>query len=191
MYCFPGESAMSQKRVTRTSEEMIDYYESLLKEFPIVSIEDGLCEEDWEGWSKMTRRLGGPRTAGGGRSVVTNRERLLTGIRQGAGNSILVKVNQIGTLTEALDAVETAQHNGYRAVISHRSGRRRTPLSRIWQWPAAAARSKPALPVGQTGLPNIISCCESKSIWELPRSTPIPFQDDKKSKRCLRPGFLC
>ena len=113
---------MSQKRVTRTSEEMIDYYESLLKEFPIVSIEDGLCEEDWEGWSKMTRRLGGRVQLVGDDLFVTNRERLLTGIRQGAGNSILVKVNQIGTLTEALDAVETAQHNGYRAVISHRSG---------------------------------------------------------------------
>ena len=122
VYCFPGESAMSQKRVTRTSEEMIDYYESLLKEFPIVSIEDGLCEEDWEGWSKMTRRLGGRVQLVGDDLFVTNRERLLTGIRQGAGNSILVKVNQIGTLTEALDAVETAQHNGYRAVISHRSG---------------------------------------------------------------------
>ena len=113
---------MSQKRVTRTSEEMIDYYESLLKEFPIVSIEDGLCEEDWEGWSKMTRRLGGRVQLVGDDLFVTNRERLLTGIRQGAGNSILVKVNQIGTLTEAFEAMDLARRSGYRAIVSHRSG---------------------------------------------------------------------
>lgn len=122
VYYFPGESRMCNRRVTRTSEEMIAYYEDLIGKFPIVSIEDGLCEEDWEGWSKMTRELGGRIQLVGDDLFVTNRERLLNGIREGAANSILVKVNQIGTLTEALDAVETAQHNGYRAVISHRSG---------------------------------------------------------------------
>ena len=122
VYDFPGESRMCNRQVTRTSEEMIDYYEELLDQFPIVSIEDGLCEEDWEGWSKMTSRLGGRVQLVGDDLFVTNQKRLLEGIQRGAGNSILVKVNQIGTLTEALDAVETAQHNGYRAVISHRSG---------------------------------------------------------------------
>ena len=122
MYVFPGESRMAGRQIRRSSQEMIDYYESLLEEFPIVSIEDGLQEEDWEGWKEMTKRLGGRIQLVGDDLFVTNRKRLLEGIRQGAANSILVKVNQIGTLTEALDAVETAQHAGYRAVISHRSG---------------------------------------------------------------------
>ncbi|MBS6196373.1 MAG: phosphopyruvate hydratase [Clostridiales bacterium] len=121
-YYFPGESQMSGQEIYRTSEEMIQYYEELLEKFPIVSIEDGLEEEDWDGWKEMTRRLGDKIQLVGDDLFVTNPKRLNGGIRLGVANSILVKVNQIGTLTEALDAVAEAQHHGYSAVISHRSG---------------------------------------------------------------------
>lgn len=121
-YFFPGESQMEGKEVYRTSEEMTAYYEKLLNRFPIVSIEDGLEEEDWEGWKEMTQRLGNRVQLVGDDLFVTNLKRLKCGIKLGAANSILVKVNQIGTLTEALDAVTEAMHHGYRAVISHRSG---------------------------------------------------------------------
>ena len=101
---------------------MIAYYENLLDRFPIVSIEDGLEEEDWEGWMEMTRRLGNRVQLVGDDLFVTNKKRLNCGIRLDAANAILVKVNQIGTLTEALEAVEMAYRFGYRAIISHRSG---------------------------------------------------------------------
>lgn len=121
-YYFPGESQMAEKEIYRTSEEMIEYYDKLLKEFPIVSLEDGLEEEDWDGWKAMTERLGKKVQLVGDDLFVTNPKRLQCGIQLGAANSILVKVNQIGTLSEALDAVTMAQQQGYRAVISHRSG---------------------------------------------------------------------
>lgn len=121
-YYFPGESKMSGKEVCRSSEEMIDYYQNLIDKFPIVSIEDGLEEEDWDGWKKMTDRLGSQIQLVGDDLFVTNPKRLNCGLRLGVANSILVKVNQIGTLTEAMDAVTEAQHHGYSAVISHRSG---------------------------------------------------------------------
>ena len=121
-YYFPGESQMKGEEVFRDEEEMIDYYEKLLEEFPIVSIEDGLHEDDWEGWKKLTQRLGEQVQLVGDDLFVTNKKRLFCGIRLGTANAILIKVNQIGTLTEALDAVEMAQHAGYRCVISHRSG---------------------------------------------------------------------
>lgn len=121
-YYFPGESQMAEKEIYRTSEEMIEYYDKLLKEFPIVSLEDGLEEEDWDGWKVMTERLGKKVQLVGDDLFVTNPKRLQCGIQLGAANSILVKVNQIGTLSEALDAVTMAQQQGYRAVISHRSG---------------------------------------------------------------------
>lgn len=121
-YYFPGESQMAEKEIYRTSEEMIEYYDKLLKEFPIVSLEDGLEEEDWDGWKVMTERLGKKVQLVGDDLFVTNPKRLQCGIQLGAANSILVKVNQIGTLSEALDAVTMAQQQGYRTVISHRSG---------------------------------------------------------------------
>ena len=121
-YYFPGESRMQGNEIVRTSTEMIAYYENLLDRFPIVSIEDGLEEEDWEGWTEMTRRLGKRVQLVGDDLFVTNKKRLNCGIRLDAANAILVKVNQIGTLTEALEAVEMAYRSGYRAIISHRSG---------------------------------------------------------------------
>lgn len=108
--------------VTRTAEEMIDYYEMLADKYPIISIEDGLAEDDWEGWKKLTDRLGKRLQLVGDDLFVTNTERLAEGIEKGVGNSILIKVNQIGTLTETLDAIEMAKKAGYTAVVSHRSG---------------------------------------------------------------------
>lgn len=121
-YYFPGESSMTGHEVYRTSQEMISYFEELCASFPIVSIEDGLDENDWEGWQEMTRRMGGRIQLVGDDLFVTNKRRLSQGIAQKAGNAILVKVNQIGTLTEAFAAMELAQRCGYRAIVSHRSG---------------------------------------------------------------------
>jgi enolase len=105
-----------------SSAKMIDLYESLVKDFPIVSIEDGLGEDDWTGWKELTRRLGDRVQLVGDDLFVTNVKFLRRGIAEGVGNAILVKVNQIGTLSETMDCVRTAQQAGYRAVISHRSG---------------------------------------------------------------------
>jgi enolase len=101
---------------------MIDYYEDLVNEYPILSIEDGLNEDDWKGWSVMTRILGNKVQLVGDDLFVTNTKRLKVGIEKNAGNAILIKLNQIGTVSEALDAVELAQKSGYRTIISHRSG---------------------------------------------------------------------
>lgn len=106
----------------KTAEELVAYWQSLCDKYPIFSIEDALGEDDWEGWKILTDRLGDRIQLVGDDLFVTNPERLSRGIREGVGNSILVKVNQIGTLSEALDAVEMAHKNGYSAVISHRSG---------------------------------------------------------------------
>lgn len=122
VYYFPGESQMKGKDVYRDSEEMIEYYEKLIQEFPVASIEDGLEEDDWEGWKKMTERLGSRIQLVGDDLFVTNKKRLACGIKLETANAILIKVNQIGTLSETLDAVELAQKSGYHAVISHRSG---------------------------------------------------------------------
>ncbi|QUH30766.1 phosphopyruvate hydratase [Vallitalea guaymasensis] len=121
-YHFPGESKMKGEEVIRTSEELVDYYEDLLNKFPIISIEDGLDEEDWEGWKLLTERLGDRVQLVGDDLFVTNTERLEKGIDLGVANSILIKVNQIGTLTETFNAIEMANRAGYTAVVSHRSG---------------------------------------------------------------------
>ena len=105
-----------------TSEQMVDYYADLAARYPIISIEDGLAEDDWDGWKLLTERLGGKLQLVGDDLFVTNPERLKRGIAAGTANAILVKVNQIGTLTETLEAVETAHRAGFRAVMSHRSG---------------------------------------------------------------------
>lgn len=121
-YCFPGESKMKGKQVLRSAEDMIAYYEGLAREFPLFSLEDGLDEEDWDGWQQLTKRLGNRLQLVGDDLFVTNVKRLAAGIQKGAGNAILVKVNQIGTLTEAFSAVRLAKENGFGTIISHRSG---------------------------------------------------------------------
>ena len=122
MYHFPGESSLKGGEVIRGTEEMISYYEQLVEQFPIVSIEDGLAEDDWDGWQELTARLGDRVQLVGDDLFVTNTKRLDAGIKLGCANAVLVKVNQIGTLTEAFEAVDMAHKAGYRAVISHRSG---------------------------------------------------------------------
>jgi enolase len=106
----------------RDSSQMVDFYENLIKKYPIISIEDGLAEDDWEGWKLFTDRLGSKIQLVGDDLFVTNTERLKRGIEQSITNSILIKVNQIGTLTETLEAIEMAKKAGYTAVVSHRSG---------------------------------------------------------------------
>ena len=115
-YVFKGEGK------TRTSAEMVDYYESLATKYPIISIEDGMAEDDWDGFTMLTQRIGDRVQIMGDDLYVTNVERLRKGIEMGASNSILIKLNQIGTLTETIEAVELASRNGYTNVMSHRSG---------------------------------------------------------------------
>src|SRR5262249_41911057 len=117
-YCF----FKSQPDRVATSDEMIELWKTLCGRWPIVSIEDGLAEDDWAGWQKLTRELGGKVQLVGDDLFVTNTQRLQDGINKGVANSILVKVNQIGTLTETLDAIELARRHGYTTIISHRSG---------------------------------------------------------------------
>ena len=125
---FPGEAKMHGHRVARSTEEMIDYYEELAGEFPIISIEDPLDEEDWEGWELLTTRLGLDMQLVGDDLFVTNVKRLNAGILKEIANAILIKVNQIGTLTEAIDAIQMAQKAGYQAIVSHRSGETEDPF---------------------------------------------------------------
>lgn len=142
VYVFPGETRVTEKEedactqgdgeasekdefagsVTRSADEMIALYEELAEEFPLESIEDGLFEDDWEGWQKLTARLGDKVQLVGDDLFVTNPKRIKCGIELHVGNAVLIKVNQIGTLTEALDAIAMAKNAGYRTVISHRSG---------------------------------------------------------------------
>ena len=121
-YVFPGESRMTGTRVERSAGEMVEYYARLVQNFPICSLEDGLHEEDWEGWQLLTETLGDKIQLVGDDLFVTNPARLQRGIEEKTANAILVKVNQIGTLTESLDAIHMAQKAGYGVVISHRSG---------------------------------------------------------------------
>lgn len=117
---FSGHS--NESEITRSTEEMVAYYEELVERYPIISIEDGLAEDDWDGWQMMTKKLGDKIQLVGDDLFVTNTKRLDAGIKLHVANAILVKVNQIGTVSEAMDAIEMAQKNGYKAVISHRSG---------------------------------------------------------------------
>ncbi|MDD7179006.1 MAG: phosphopyruvate hydratase [Lachnospiraceae bacterium] len=136
-YYFPGESALKKLKqpveevaipdteslsISRTTDEMINYYTDLCDRYPLVSIEDGLDENDWDGWTALTRRIGDRVQLVGDDLFVTNPARIAEGIKKGAANAVLIKVNQIGSLTEALDAIELAHRNGYRTIISHRSG---------------------------------------------------------------------
>ena len=122
IYEFPGETKMKGETVIRTAEDLLDYYEELVNHYPIISIEDGLNEDDWKGWSNLTKMLGHKIQLVGDDLFVTNTKKLKAGIKQGAGNAILIKMNQIGTVSETMDAIEMAHRNGFRTVISHRSG---------------------------------------------------------------------
>jgi len=117
-----GKYVLKAENRSLTSDEMIDFYENLINKYPIVSIEDGLAEDDWDGWKKMTARLGNRLQIVGDDLFVTNVVRLARGIEENAGNSILIKLNQIGSVTETLDTIEMAKKAGFTTVISHRSG---------------------------------------------------------------------
>ena len=121
-YLFKGEAGKDGEAKRRTTEEMIALYEQLSEKFPLVSIEDGLAEDDWEGWQKLTSRLGKKLQLVGDDLFVTNSKRINCGIQLQTANAVLIKVNQIGTITEAMEAVELAKCAGYQTVISHRSG---------------------------------------------------------------------
>jgi enolase len=117
-----GKYVLAGEGVEKTSEEMIDFYENLIDKYPIISIEDGLAEDDWEGFAKMTARLGDRLQIVGDDLFVTNVERLSRGIAEQSANSILIKVNQIGSLTETLNTIQMATRAGFTSVVSHRSG---------------------------------------------------------------------
>lgn len=117
-----GKYELAGEGKTKTAAEMVDFYEELVNKYPIISIEDGLAEEDWDGWKVLTERLGKKVQLVGDDLFVTNTERLSKGIANDTANAILIKVNQIGTLTETFDAIEMAKRAGYTCVISHRSG---------------------------------------------------------------------
>ena len=117
-----GKYKMTGEGVEMTSEEMVDYLAGLCEKYPIISIEDGMAEDDWDGWKKLTKKLGKKVQLVGDDLFVTNEERLVQGIEKGVANAILIKVNQIGTLTETFNAIETAKRAGYTCIISHRSG---------------------------------------------------------------------
>ena len=121
-YYKDGKYILEHEGKTLTAAEMVDFFEAWVDKYPIISIEDGMAEEDWDGWKLMTERLAGKVQLVGDDLFVTNTERLTTGIEKGIANSILIKLNQIGTLTETLNAIEMANRAGYTAVISHRSG---------------------------------------------------------------------
>ena len=122
LYEFPGETKMKGEKVIRSTPDMIDYYEDLVNEYPIISIEDGLHEDDWKGWTNLTKMIGHRVQLVGDDLFVTNTKKLKLGIQKEAANAILIKLNQIGTVSEAMDAIELAHRSGYRTVISHRSG---------------------------------------------------------------------
>ena len=117
-----GKYQMEGEGLVKTSNQMVDYLAALCEKYPIVSIEDGLAEDDWKGWKALTKKLGAKVQLVGDDLFVTNEERLLEGIKNDTANAILIKVNQIGTLTETFNAIETAKRAGYTCIISHRSG---------------------------------------------------------------------
>ena len=117
-----GKYNLAGEGLVKTSDEMVDYLADLCAKYPIISIEDGMAEDDWEGWKKLTKKLGKKVQLVGDDLFVTNEARLVEGIKKGVGNAILIKVNQIGTLTETFNAIETAKRAGYTCIISHRSG---------------------------------------------------------------------
>ena len=117
-----GKYHLPKRGIVMTSDEMIDMWEDFCSKYPIISIEDGLGEDDWEGWVRLTKRLGSRVQLVGDDLFVTNAKRVKQGIDMGAANAVLIKVNQIGTLTETLDAIQTANRAGYTAIVSHRSG---------------------------------------------------------------------
>ena len=155
---FEGEGA-----AVRTAAEQIDYLEELVNKYPIITIEDGMDENDWDGWKALTERLGGKVQLVGDDFFVTNTSYLEKGIAEGAANSILIKVNQIGTLTETFDAIEMAKEAGYTAVVSHRSGELKIQQSLTSQLQLTQDKSRLVHFHVQTVSLNTTNCFASKT----------------------------
>jgi enolase len=165
-YVYEGE------KKTRDPKAQAKYLAKLAADYPIISIEDGMSEDDWEGWKYLTDLIGKKCQLVGDDLFVTNSARLRDGIKMGVANSILVKVNQIGSLSETLDAVETAHKASYTAVMSHRSGEPRTPRSPTWRSRRTAGRSRPARWHARTGWRSTTSSSASRKNLARPRATP-------------------
>lgn len=146
------------------TKELIQYWEGLVDRYPILSIEDPLGEEDFEGWAEMTRRLGERVQLVGDDLFVTNQERLRQGIDEGAANAILIKPNQIGTLSETLTASKLAKSNGYKTIISHRSGETEDTFIADLAVGVNAGQIKTGAPAGPNGWPSTTGFCGSKSV---------------------------
>ena len=168
-----------EKGVKRTSDEQVDYLEKLINEYPIDSIEDGMSENDWAGWKKLTDRIGNHCQLVGDDLFVTNVEFLSRGIKEGCGNSILIKVNQIGSLTETLNAIEMAHRHGYTTVTSHRSGE--TEDATIADIAVATNSGQIKTGVVRTVWLNITSCFVSRRNWET-----VPYTDTKESIKYIK-----
>ena len=163
-----------------TAEQMVDFYENWVRQYPIISLEDGLAEQDWTGWRVLNERLGSRLQIVGDDIFVTNREILKRGIKEKVANAILIKLNQIGTLTETLDTMDEARQNGYRAMISHRSGETRMISSRTSRWEPTPDRLRPELPAGESGSRNTMSFCELRK--RFPRESVTREKARSKSK---------
>ena len=148
-----------------SQQELVDMWTRFADTYPIISLEDGMAETDWEGWAMLTKAIGDRVQLVGDDLFVTNVTRLATGIEKHVGNAILIKVNQIGSLTETLDAIQMANRAGYTAIVSHRSGETETRPSPTSPWPSTPARSRPARPAARTAWPSTTSCSASKRSW--------------------------
>ena len=149
-----------------TQQQLVNMWKKFADTYPIVSLEDGMAETDWEGWAMLTKAIGDRVQLVGDDLFVTNTERLKTGIEKKVGNAILIKVNQIGTLTETLDAIQMANRAGYTAIVSHRSGGSRGRHHRRHRrGPSTPARSRPALPAVPTAWLSTINCSASRRSW--------------------------
>ncbi len=182
-YHFDGEE--------RDSGYMLDFYENLINEYPIVSIEDPFQEEGWDDWAAITAKLGDRLQFVGDDLLVTNPARLAKGIKLGAANSLLVKLNQIGTVTETLDAIELATENGFTSMVSHRSGE--TPDTTISDLAVAknTARSRPVPRPVASASPSTTACSRSRRSSAPPLSTPAtalsrPARSTSPSERSQR-----
>lgn len=159
LYHFDGEG------VVRDTDQMIEFYRGLLDKYPIVSIEDPLSEDEWDGWKRLTDALGSKVQLVGDDLFVTNTDRLARGIRSGVANSILIKVNQIGTLTETLEAIEMAKQAGYTAVVSHRSGETEDTTIADIAVATNAGQIKTGAPSRTDRVAGPTSCCVSRMCW--------------------------
>ena len=159
-----GQYHLSSEDKVLDSGEMVDYLASWVDQYPIITIEDGMAEDDWEGWKALTDRLGDKVQLVGDDLFVTNPSILSVGIERAVANSILIKVNQIGTLSETLDAIQMAMEADYTCVISHRSGETEDTTSPIWPLAPTLVRSRPVRCPAPTASRSIIVCCVSKSV---------------------------